>query len=57
MIEMYGPRMKMLKQDDEFVLLLDSFDEKTKTSAIVKITMTLGQLREWADAFARAAAP
>lgn len=53
-IDIYGPRMKILQQGDEFVLLLDELDESVSPaeSKVVIITCPRGQLEEWTRAFA-----
>ena len=58
-VEMYGPRAKLLVNETgrEFVLILDEFDVATGKSKVVKIGMSVGQLKEWADIFQRAVAP
>jgi hypothetical protein len=54
-IEMYGPRAKLLLVDrGEFMLLLDSFDDATETSAIVILTLPRAQLEEWVEVFGKA---
>ena len=54
-MKLYGPRLKLMSKDgQEFVLLLDEFDQASSTSdpsKIVTVTMPRAQLEEWTAAF------